>query len=432
MKAAAESGLLYAYYGDDFTGSTDVLEALALHGVPAVLFLGLPDQSALKAFANCRAIGIAGESRSRKPEWMDQNLPPVFAAMRALGASVNHYKVCSTFDSSPRIGNIGRAIELGIKAFAARYVPVVVSAPRLGRTVVYGNLFATAHGVMRRIDRHPSMRNHPTTPMAEADLRLHLEKQTRMPIGLVDLSSFQRGKVDDRLQAELKSGAKAVVFDAIDEAMLEETMRVVFQSAGNRRVFAVGSSGLTSGLLLHWQRQGLIAQPPKVEPTAAAERVIVLSGSCSPVTAKQITRAKQQGFAIYRLQGPEPWGAETRKALEALARGESVVFYTALGPESVDGGGKYGEAFGAALGARLRELLTVSGVRRVIIAGGDTSARVVKQLDLSALTFAAPLAPGAPLCRAYAPGSSFDGLELVLKGGQVGADEFFAQVRDGK
>lgn len=432
MKPRSNPGFLYAYYGDDFTGSSDVLEALALHGVPAVLFIGLPDKTGLKRFSECRAIGIAGESRSRTPQWMDENLPGIFAAMRAFGAPVNHYKVCSTFDSSPRIGNIGRAMELGIKSFAARFVPVVVGAPRLGRSVVYGNLFATAQGEMHRIDRHPSMRNHPTTPMREADLRLHLRKQTSMPIGLVDLPSFQSAKTVERLQAELKSGAKAIIFDAIDDDMLEQTARLVCDNANGRRVFAVGSSGLTTGLLLHWRRLRLIPEPPSLAAAPAADRIIVLSGSCSPTTARQIRRARHQGFELHNLHGAQPWRKEISKTLEALSRGRSVVLYTALGPESLKNAGKYGEAFGAALGATLRELLMLSGVRRIVIAGGDTSTRVVKQLGLSALTFAAPLAPGGPLCCAYAPGSPLDGLELVLKGGQVGADEFFAQVRDGR
>lgn len=432
MKATAKAGPLYAYYGDDFTGSTDVLEALALHGVPAVLFIGMPESSALRSYSHCRAFGIAGESRSHTPRWMDKNLPAVFETMRAWGALVNHYKVCSTFDSSPRIGSIGRALELGMHAFQARYVPVVVGAPRMGRTVVHGNLFAAAHGVVYRIDRHPSMRNHPTTPMSEADLRLHLRKQTRVHTGLVDLPSFQSGKAAERLEAELKSGAKAVIFDTIDEAMLEETARLICGRTADRSVFAVGSSGLTFGLLLHWRRLGWISDPPTFERPHNVDRLIVVSGTCSPVTARQIRRARQQGFSVYRISEPRFWDTEMRKPLQALSLGRSIVLYTALGPESREDRGRFGEAFGAALGVRLRAMLETSGVRRVVIAGGDTSTRVVKQLGLNAMTFAAPIAPGGPLCRAYGPGSSLDGLELVLKGGQVGADEFFAQVRDGR
>lgn len=161
-----------------------------------------------------------------------------------------------------------------------------------------------------------------------------------------------------------------------------------------------------------------------------ADRLLVLSGSCSPVTGKQIRRAQQLGFEIWRLAGPQPWTMQTRKALDALAQGRSVVLYTVLGRET--GTGIYGEEFGVALGRLLHKLILQSGVRRVLVTGGDTSTHVVKQLGLDAMTFRAPLVPGVPLCRAYAPGSSLDGLELALKGGQMGSDRFFAQVRDGR
>jgi len=420
---------LYAFYGDDFTGSTDVLEALALHGVASVLFTRPPKERELAAFAHCRAIGIAGESRSRDPRWMTRNLPAVFDSMRALGAAVNQYKVCSTFDSAPRVGSIGRAMELGRAAFDAEFVPVVVGAPRLGRSVVFGNLFAAEEGVVYRIDRHPTMRQHQVTPMTEADLCLHLAKQTRMRMGLVDLTAFQANRAGEKLQAELTAGAEAVIFDGLDDAMLDETAWLVWERASKRPIFVVGSSGLTYGLLRHWRHLGLIGAPPQMSRPERVDRLLVLSGSCSPVTKKQILCAKRQGFAVQHLEGPEPWGAQTRKTLEALARGQSAVLYTALGPQAKDK--EHGEAFAAALGNRLRELLLVSGVRRIVVAGGDTSTHAVKQLGLDALTFAAPLAPGAPLCRGYAPGSPLDGLELVLKGGQMGPEEFFAQARDG-
>jgi uncharacterized protein YgbK (DUF1537 family) len=433
LKEAFQSELLYAWYGDDFTGSTDVLEALGLHGVPAVLFTHPPGEADLKAFAHCRAVGIAGESRSRDPRWMSRNLPAVFTHMRQLGALVNHYKVCSTFDSSPIIGNIGRAMELGLAAFASEFVPIVVGAPHLGRYVAFGNLFASGGDAVHRIDRHPTMRCHPVTPMKEADLRRHLAKQSSMPIGLVDLTAFENGTTEDKLREELAAGAEAMLFDGCNDAMLNETARLISDRAQNLSLFAVGSSGLTHGLLRHWARLGLIqsAGPAaEIRPASSVDRLLVLSGSCSPVTARQIERSRQMGFEAWRLVGSEPWGAETRKALEALAQGRSVVLYTALGPEN--GNGKYGKGFAAALGRRLRNLLQLSGVRRVLITGGDTSTHVVKQLEIDAMTFAAPLVPGVPLCRSHAPGSSFDGLELALKGGQMGGDEFFAQVRDGR
>src|ERR1700744_1294356 len=96
--------LLLSYYGDDLTGSTDVMEALASSGVPTVLFMQVPTAAQRARFANCRAIGLAGSSRSQTPAWMDFHLPPAFAWLKDLEAPVCHYKVCSTFDSSPAIG----------------------------------------------------------------------------------------------------------------------------------------------------------------------------------------------------------------------------------------------------------------------------------------------------------------------------------------
>lgn len=424
MSKAKQSRLLYAWYGDDFTGSTDVLEALAIRGVPAVLFTRVPRLRDLKAFPGCRAIGIAGESRSRTPAWMTRNLPPIFAAMRKLGAPVNQYKVCSTFDSSPRTGSIGRAMELGMRSFAVPWAPVVVGAPHLGRSVAFANLFAAAQGEFHRIDRHPTMSRHPVTPMLESDLRVHLARQTRLRTGHVDLRSFQDGSADQRLANEIGAGAQAVVFDGIDRAMLAETAQLLWREARRRPVFAVGSSGLTYGLLECWR-----TKPQSLRSPAPADRILVLSGSCSPGTARQIRYARHQGFTTIHLPASGTWAHEQGRALTALARGKSVVLYTALGPQTSNGDTA---KFGAPLGNLLRKLLLASGVRRILIAGGDTSTHAVKQLGLTALTFVAPLTPGAPLCRGHASGSPLDGLELVLKGGQIGPDNFFAQVRDGR
>jgi 3-oxoisoapionate kinase len=429
VSAPQKSPPLYAFYGDDFTGSTDVLETLGINGVDAVLFTRMPTSRNLAEFSRCRAIGIAGESRSRSPQWMSRNLPAIFRAMRRLHAPVNHYKVCSTFDSSPRVGSIGRAIEIGRSVFGPQPVPVVVGAPHLGRAVVFGNLYATADGEYYRIDRHPTMRRHPVTPMAEADLRRHLRKQSRLRVGLVDLEAFALRRVDAHFRRQ-GNDAQAVLFDGFNDSMLSDTARVLFERAARRPLFAVGSSGLTHGLVLHWRALGIV--PPRALPARATpvDRLLVLSGSCSPVTARQIRESRNSGFSTIRLQREGNWQETMARALTSLARGESVVLYTALGPQAQ--GSAHGERFGAALGKLLRELVLASGVRRVLIAGGDTSTHAVKQLGIHALTFAASLAPGVPLCRAFAPGSAFHGLELALKGGQMGSEGFFSLVRDGQ
>ena len=126
------SDRLLTFYGDDFTGSTDALEVLASAGISTVLFLTTPDDTHLARFPEARVVGVAGISRSQDPAWMDANLPPVFERLKAIGAPLCHYKVCSTFDSAPHVGSIGRAAELGQAVFGAKPVPVVVGAPALG------------------------------------------------------------------------------------------------------------------------------------------------------------------------------------------------------------------------------------------------------------------------------------------------------------
>ena len=135
-------GLLIGFYGDDFTGSSAVMESLASCGLRTVLFLAPPTPEQLAQYEELRAVGIAGISRSLPTEEMDAELRPAFTALRDLRVPIVHYKICSTFDSSPKIGSIGKAIEIGRKICKSRYIPVVAGAPYLKRYVLFGNLFA--------------------------------------------------------------------------------------------------------------------------------------------------------------------------------------------------------------------------------------------------------------------------------------------------
>ena len=123
--AALPDGLLVAYYGDDFTGSTDAMEAMTAAGVPTVLCLEPPTPALLARFPEARCVGLAGSSRGRSPAWMDAELPRAFASLAELAAPILHYKVCSTFDSAPDVGSIGRAIDLGVPLMRGRWAPMV-------------------------------------------------------------------------------------------------------------------------------------------------------------------------------------------------------------------------------------------------------------------------------------------------------------------
>ena len=279
------SKLLLSYYGDDFTGSTDVMEALASNGVKTALFLSVPSAETLAKFADCQAVGIAGTSRSQTPQWMSDNLGPAFAWLKSLDAAVCHYKVCSTFDSSPAIGNIGKAIEIGRETFAQDCVPVIVGAPQLKRYTAFGHLFAAYQGKVYRIDRHPVMSRHPVTPMAEADLTIHLAAQTDLSIRLADLA-MTAGDATAGIDALLADKPGILLVDVDGPASQAIAGEQVWRLRGDRGLFVTGSSGIQYALLHAWEREGLTSGKVEFPLPGAVERLAVVSGSVSPTTER--------------------------------------------------------------------------------------------------------------------------------------------------
>ncbi len=443
-------GRLITYYGDDFTGSTDVMEVLTFAGLPTVLFLDVPDAADLARFAGHRGIGVAGTARSRSPEWMRQHLAPALSALDALDAPVLHYKVCSTFDSSPTIGSIGCALDIGLARTRRGWCPMVVGAPALRRYQAFGNLFAAVDGVAYRLDRHPTMSRHPVTPMAEADLRMHLARQTREPVELVDLVALKQRRGEASLAAARGRGARAVLFDVIDDETLAETGRLIWQARG-AGVFAVASSGLEYALVAHWRAAGLLPPTAPPPPRGPVERLLAVCGSCSPVTAGQIGWAVAHGFAPIRLdvlaaidpaRAPAEIARVIAAATEALGANRDTVVFSAEGPQDPaiaalrDAAARAGEApeelqrrVAAALGEVLAGAVARTDLRRIAVAGGDTSGAATGRLGIHALEAIMPLAPGGPLCLAHRRGQA--PVEIVLKGGQIGGTDFFQRVKRG-
>lgn len=451
LPRALPAGPLVAFHGDDFTGSSASMEALAFAGLNTVLFLAPPTPERLAAFAGFRGIGIAGVARSRDPAWMDRHLPPVFRLLKSLAAPVVHYKVCSTFDSAPHVGSIGRAIDIAAELFEG-WVPLVVGEPGMGRFQCFGHLFALAHGKGHRLDRHPTMSRHPVTPMDEADLGRHLARQTSKPIGLVDFVAMKRGLGGAQLDQALAEGSRIVSLDVLDEETLIEAGRLVWEKGGTP-VFTVGSQGLEAALVAYWRAAGLLPAIPGPQIPGRVERIACVSGSVSPVTARQIADAQRHGFAGIRIRAERAvderaWEAEigraTEEALGALSAGQDPLVYSAAGPDdpavaalgqAIANAGisteTINDRIGSGLGRVLDAVIREAGLTRVVISGGDTSGHAAAMLGIDALTAIAPVAPGSPLCRAHAVHPARDGLQIALKGGQVGGDDFFRAVRDG-
>ena len=427
---------LLAYYGDDLTGSTDVMEALSTRGISTVLFTGIPNAALAARFAGRKAIGIAGSSRSETPDWMDANLPAIFGWMKDSGAALCHYKICSTFDSAPEVGSIGRAIDIGAAIFGQAMTPLVVGAPELRRYTVFGHLFAHFGPDFFRIDRHPVMSRHPVTPMDEADLRLHLARQTSKSIGLVDFVKLKRYLLPEDLKALLGDHG-IVLFDVLDEETKAEAGRHLW-SLRETSPFVAGSSGVEYALVAPGSGTPLAGSSADYPAPGSRAPIAVVSGSCSATTERQIRTALAAGFEGIALTGRslmEGDEAASEKALAAASRaleaGRSPLIYTALGtPEGgLDEGG---HGIGRGLGRILAALVRRHGLKRVVVAGGDTSSHAMRELDIQALELMVPLpdCPGSPLCAGHLGGAEGGRLEVAFKGGQVGTDDYFKIVRD--
>ena len=445
---------LLAWYGDDFTGAAAVAETLAFAGVPAILFLDIPDTKQIRRFAAARAFGIAGIARAKSPAWMDRALPPIFRALAAFNAAIVQYKVCSTFDSSPATGSIGHAAALAAPILGGNWTPLLAASPAVGRYQAFGNLFARAQGDLSgaiwRLDRHPTMRRHPVTPMTESDVRLHLARQTSKPTGLVDLVAMKAGRGDAALAA---AGAEIIALDVVDDETLAEAGRLIWEHRGER-LFAIGSQGIEEALIAHWRRAGFLGAAPAPPHAGAVPHLAAVSGSCSPLTAAQIAWAETHGFRAIRLDAagavdPARWESlvseASAAALASLGQGADPIVFTARGPDdpstsalatALAASGADADTvhfrIGDGLGRILAELRREARLRRLVIAGGDTSGRAAGALGIAALSAAAPTTAGAALFEAHASDEAAPKLEIALKGGQMGAEDYFARIKAGQ
>lgn len=434
-------GLKLAWYGDDFTGASDTLATLAEAGLKALLFLDVPTAAQLREAGPLDAIGIAGAARSMAPEEMRAALAPVAAFFAGCGAPVLHYKCCSTFDSAPQAGSIGHAVQTLVAALGDRPALIVGGQPSLGRYCAFGQLFATAEegGPVHRIDRHPTMSRHPVTPMAEADLRLHLGKQGLAPIASLDLRDYEQDaqQLDATLQAMLSlrgnDAPRAVLMDAVTDSQLPTIGRLLWQCAQSAPQLCVGASSVALALLDHWGVSRRL-HPDQISP--AKGPVLVLSGSMSPLSARQINAAHSYERlaldATHLASGDAAYSDGAVAQIGAILRsGRHVLAHTSGSAGQFGGEGLTSAAsrkLALACGRLLRRVLESVSVSRLGVAGGDTSSLALQTLAPTAMEWLARPAAGIALCRLHAKPAWLDGMEIMLKGGQMGSDDLFEKL----
>ncbi|MFI8632618.1 four-carbon acid sugar kinase family protein [Microbacterium sp. NPDC077663] len=407
-----------AYYGDDVTGSVDVLLQFSHRGRTGRLFVGVPDPADLRrAAAEVDVVGIAGIARSLPTEHLDAEVRPALTALRDAGAPLVQYKACSTVDSSPDTGSLGRVLEIAREVFGTATVPLLFAQPDFGRYTAFGHHFAAEGGTVHRLDRQPTMSTHPSTPMDESDISRHLSRQTDLAIGSLPLTSLTSS---DRVAAELRDAdAAAVVLDTLSDDHLA-LIGGALTSPGEAPRFVLGSGGLSRAVAL------ALPDAPSVDAVrpAAGGPVLVVSGSRSRATRRQFDAAADAGWTVggFDLVAPD-----ADPAIAALRAGRSVAVTgdAAVAPADEDPLPAIARAAAhVVLGA-----VRAGATRRVVVCGGDTSSRVVALLGIRSVSLVAALGGNVVLLRADSDDTDIDGIELLLKGGQVGADDLFERVR---
>ncbi|GAA3865062.1 four-carbon acid sugar kinase family protein [Tessaracoccus defluvii] len=395
------------FYADDFTGATDVLLQLRRCGLVGPLVLRV-DPDLIARYAGAAVLGVAGTARSLPTADMAAEVTPALGALAALRPRVLQYKACSTVDSSPTVGSLGWAAEAGADLLGQGLVPALFAQPDFGRYTLFGTHFAAQGGAVHRLDRHPTMSRHPSTPIDEADLTVFLARQTGRPVTSRPRTTYAAGGP--------LTGEGVVVLDALEDDDLRAAGGLVLGVAPGT-VFALGSGGLSRAVGLHLGSPDTGTDEDAALPPGP---VLVLAGSQSPLTARQIAVAEEDGWpcrAAADADLADPAGL-ARWALDALsARGRAIIHTRELsGPGLL--------ARIAALFESLWREARAAGDPLVVVCGGDTSSRLVRGSGADALEIDAVVAGNVPISRLV--GSSWvDGARVVLKGGQVGPEDLF-------
>ncbi|WCS26367.1 four-carbon acid sugar kinase family protein [Methylobacterium sp. NMS14P] len=412
---------------DDYTGASDLANTLTKAGLRTIQTIGVPEAG--RTLPEADAVVVALKSRSIPADQAVARSREAEAWLRARGAAHVMFKVCSTFDSTDA-GNIGPVMD-ALRADAGETVALVTPAfPETGRSVYQGNLFVGAVPL-----NESPLKDHPLNPMRDANLVRVLGRQSGSPVGLIDTATVARGAeaVAARLDALAEEGKGAAIADAIFDSDLE-----VLGWAIVDRKFSVGASGLGLGLARALVADGRgtrdAAGAAVGEPVGGASAC--LAGSCSQATLQQVAAAEAI-MPVLRLD-PARLLAGDDLVAEALAFAEArmpsgpVLIATSAPPEAVralqaaHGVDAAGHAIEAALAA-IAEGLVARGVRRLVVAGGETSGAVVDRLGLTAFLLGPEIAAGVPVLRtAGRP----EPMLLALKSGNFGGADFFGRALD--
>jgi 3-dehydrotetronate 4-kinase len=413
--------LLLGCIADDFTGATDLANTLVRNGMRTIQVIGVPD--GLEVPAEAEAIVVALKSRTASvAEAVAQSVASC-RWLRNAGARQIYFKYCSTFDSTDQ-GNIGPVADALRAELGADLATVCPAFPETGRTIYNGHLFV---GDVLLSDS--SMRNHPLTPMTDANLVRVLGRQTKAAVGLVPYATVRQGTAAIRAAFD-KLRHRDVAYAVID-AIEDEDLRCLGAACADLAL-ATGGSGAAIGLPGNFRRAGLLAtRPAEGDLPGVGGAAAVLSGSCSTATLAQVARmrAKLPSLRLDPLALAERGDAAIADAMAWAStnlKAGPVLIYASAQPDTVKAvQAKLGRERAGALVehalAALAQGLVKEGVRRLVVAGGESSGAVVQALGVRALRIGPQIDPGIPATLSLGEPQ----LALALKSGNFGAEDFF-------
>ncbi len=411
---------------DDFTGATDIASFLVNNGMATVQLNGVPSADFQ---VTAEAVVISLKSRSCPASQAVANSLRALAWLQQQGCQQFYFKYCSTFDSTAQ-GNIGPVTDALLDKLGETQTIISPSLPVNGRTVYQGHLF-----VMDQLLSDSGMRHHPVTPMTDSNLLRVMEKQAKGECGLVAYSVMEQGTdaVRQHLQRLKNEGKRYVVLDALNEQHL------LTQGEALRDMKLVtGGSGLAIGLARQWADKTKNSQPATDAGKPHSGSAVVLSGSCSVMTNKQVARYLQQaaGQAIdvaRALQGESEQQAYVQELTDWIEAHRydalAPLLYATSSPETL---AEIQQRFGPEISSQAVEKLFAdiaarlqqSGFERFIIAGGETSSIVAQILGIQSFYIGPTISPGVPWVR-----STDNTLSLALKSGNFGDEDFFARAQ---
>ncbi|MGE4802081.1 3-oxo-tetronate kinase [Yersinia hibernica] len=408
---------------DDFTGATDIASFLVENGMSTVQINGIP---AADYQVTADAVVISLKSRSCPAEIAVADALAALAWLQTQGCQQFYFKYCSTFDSTAQ-GNIGPVTDALMDALGQQQTIICPALPVNGRTVYQGYLF-----VMGQLLSESGMRHHPVTPMTDSNLLRLMNAQARGHSGLIDTAVMSQGvdAVKSQLRTLKEDGVRYVVMDALNEADL-----LIQAEAVCDMVLVTGGSGLAIGVARQWMKGVQHQSSATLAGAPQGKLCVVLSGSCSTMTNRQVARyiqqAPSQSIDVARcLHEPEPYvNALCVWVMANISGPLAPLLYATSEPEELQriqqqwGAAASSEAVEHLFGALARRLQQ-QGVQRFIVAGGETSGIVAQSLGVQAFHIGPVISPGVPWVK-----SIDHTISLALKSGNFGDENFFARAQ---